>query len=577
MIVYLRSVACFSTILIIFLTPLFSSINAAAQSGFIRRPEETRPELPAFEPPERKPGRVLPPIPLPDKPETERLYKGIRITIKKIVISGGTVFPQEELNSIANEFVKPSEINELTLSDLERLRDLITLKYIRKGYVTSGAVIESIHDGVVRIQIHEGVLDEINVKTDGRLKERYIKKRLNPAKEGVVNEDKIAEILQILKQNPRIHRIKAELKPGVERGFSVLDVNVFEAKPYRMTFQFDNLEPPSVGSYRGLLNFSHLNISGYGDSLNAVVRYTKGLRGLYAMYEVPLNALGTTVDIHADLSTADVIEEPFDQLDIEGESETFGFTITQRLYRRLTTKFDHWFDVFLIGDKRRSQSFLFGQGFPFTEGASEDGESKVTVMRIGQNWTYRTGQQAFALRNTISIGLDLFDATINENTDTADGQFLVYLGQAQYAWRFPFQGKIGQLIARGDVQLADSPLLSLEKIGVGGFGTVRGYRQNEFVRDNALIGSVELRLPVYDYKSSRFELVPFFDIGRVWNENATSEETETISGAGLGLNLTIGDRASAFLYWSHAFDDILQPSEYNLQDDGIYFQLAVSF
>jgi len=551
--------------------------KVGAQSGFIRRPGETHPELPTFEPLDRKPGKVLPPIPLPKQPETERLYKGIPLLIKKIIITGSTIFPQKDLDSIAKKFVTPEEGSELTLSDLERLRDLITLRYIKKGYITSGAVIESIRDGVVVIQIYEGVLDDVNVKTDGRLRERYIKNRLRLGEKGVVNKEKIAEVLQILQQNPRIRQIKAELKPGEERGHAVLDVNVFEAKPYRITFQFDNIEPPSVGSLRWLFNFSHLNISGYGDSLNGVVRYTKGLRGLFAKYEVPLNARGTTMDLHADLSSADVIEEPFEALDIEGESETYGFTITQQLYHYLTTKSDHWFDFFLIGEKRRSQSFLFKQGFPFTEGASEEGESKVTVLRIGQNWTYRTGKQAFAIRNTFSIGLDLFDATINDNSDIADGKFWVYLVQAQYAWRFPFQGKIGQLVARGDVQLADSSLLSLEKIGVGGFGSVRGYRQNEFVRDNALIGSVELRIPVYDYKSSRFELAPFFDIGRAWNENAASDEIETVSGAGLGLRWTLSDRASAFLYWGHAFNDIKQQGEYNLQDDGIYFQIAAYF
>jgi len=566
---------------ICFLAALFLPITGEAQTGIIRNPEETRPELPTFTPPERKPSNVLPPIAIPQKPETEQLYKGARIPVEKIFIIGYTVFPQSDLVALVNEFLKPGEESELTLSELERLRDLITLKYIEKGFITSGAVIESIRNKMVVIRIHEGVLDELNITTDGRLKESYIKNRLREAQKGVLNKEKIAEALQTFQLNPRVRQIKADLKPGDERGQAVLDVEVSEAKPYRVTFQFDNLEPPSVGSYRGLINFSHLNVTGYGDSLNAVVRYTKGLRSLFGMYEVPLNAHGTTLDIHADLSRADIVEEPFDELDIENESETYGFTLTQRLHHKTTMESDHWFDVFLTGEKRRSQSFLFGEGFPFTKGASADGESKVTVLRIGQTWGYRTRNHAFALRNALSIGLDWFNATVHDDRDLADGEFIAYLGQAQYAWLFPLigplRGRNGQLIVRGDAQLANEPLLSMEKIGVGGYGTVRGYRQNEFVRDNALIGSIEMHVPVYESRRSRLELVPFYDIARVWNKNATSEERETISGAGLGLRGTIGDHLSAFLYWGHAFDDIEQQGEYNLQDDGIYFQLAARF
>ena len=36
----------------------------------------------------------------------------------------------------------------------------------------------------------------------------------------------------------------------------------------------------------------------------------------------------------------------------------------------------------------------------------------------------------------------------------------------------------------------------MEQIAVGGMRTVRGYRENQMVRDNALISSLELRIPL---------------------------------------------------------------------------------
>ena len=46
-----------------------------------------------------------------------------------------------------------------------------------------------------------------------------------------------------------------------------------------------------------------------------------------------------------------------------------------------------------------------------------------------------------------------------------------WLGQFQWARRFGEQGN--QLILRGDLQLANKPLLPLEKFAIGGAATVR--------------------------------------------------------------------------------------------------------
>jgi hemolysin activation/secretion protein len=550
----------------------FSPAEATAQSVSIRRPEQTRPALPDL----KTRGNVLPPIKLQEPAGSKDLGNHPRFLIHKVIITGATVLAQADLDKTASDYIA-SKKNQVTVSDLMELRDWLTMIYLDAGYVSSGAVIESIRDGVVSIRIYEGMLETMNVKTDGRLKQHYIRNHFRMVAKQVINQNQIAKILQNLQQNPRIRSVKAALKPGNERGRAVLEVNIYEAKPYRMGFQFDNLEAPSVGAYQDIFTFSHLNISGYGDALNTVLRRTQGLSGLRAMYELPVTASGTTLELHVNLSEDKVVEAPFDELDMEGESETYGFTVTHPLYHHLNTHHDHRFDLFLTGEHRRSQSFLFGQGFGFTEGASDEGESKVTVARIGHNWLYRTGTQALALKNTASIGLDMLDATINESDDIADGQFFAYLGQAQYTRRLSLKGVHSQLIVRADVQWAGDPLLSMEKIGVGGFGTVRGYRQNELVRDNALVGSVEVRIPIIEHKRNLVELAPFFDVAKAWNHGDASEQTKTISGAGLGLRWSFGDRASAFLYWGHNFDEVGQQREYNLQDDGLYFQLAAYF
>ncbi len=67
-------------------------------------------------------------------------------------------------------------------------------------------------------------------------------------------------------------------------------------------------------------------------------------------------------------------------------------------------------------------------------------------------------------------------------------KLLAWLGQFQLAHRL--WDSDNQVILRADAQLTRDPLLPIEKFAVGGANTVRGYRDNQLVRDNGLVLSV---------------------------------------------------------------------------------------
>jgi hemolysin activation/secretion protein len=114
---------------------------------------------------------------------------------------------------------------------------------------------------------------------------------------------------------------------------------------------------------------------------------------------------------------------------------------------------------------------------------------------------------------------------------------------------------------------------------VGGVDTVRGYRQNQRVADNGIIGSLEVRFPIVNNADGfgSIQLAPFFDIGTVWNNSieAASREIEspqTLLSLGLGLRWQVGDYFSARLDWGIPLNKIDQPGN-SLQDNGIFFSL----
>ena len=103
-----------------------------------------------------------------------------------------------------------------------------------------------------------------------------------------------------------------------------------------------------------------------------------------------------------------------------------------------------------------------------------------------------------------------------------DGRFVAWLGQFQRTRRLSDWGLQG--LTRLDVQLASAPLLPLEQIVVGGPYSVRRYRENQLVRDNGVMGSVEARVPVMRSVSwaDVVELASFVDAGMAWNTKLAS-------------------------------------------------------
>jgi hemolysin activation/secretion protein len=111
---------------------------------------------------------------------------------------------------------------------------------------------------------------------------------------------------------------------------------------------------------------------------------------------------------------------------------------------------------------------------------------------------------------------------------------------------------------------------------------VRGYRENEVVRDNAFIASLEARIPLLRNKpwADYLQLAPFVDFGTGWNTDRPTPDPKTLSSVGLGLRWGVSLagplklRPGFELYWGKALRNI-DYAEYDLQNDGIHFQLVI--
>jgi len=126
-----------------------------------------------------------------------------------------------------------------------------------------------------------------------------------------------------------------------------------------------------------------------------------------------------------------------------------------------------------------------------------------------------------------------------------DPKRLVLAGRLVYAMQF------------GDVPFYSAPLLPFtdgDKIGLGGFDTIRGFNESRFVGDAAIIANAELRWSfaqtTFLSQDLRFMLVPFFDTGRVFDsvgESSKLRDYKFSEGIGLCLAWNVSTIVS-FIY-----------------------------
>jgi hemolysin activation/secretion protein len=175
----------------------------------------------------------------------------------------------------------------------------------------------------------------------------------------------------------------------------------------------------------------------------------------------------------------------------------------------------------------------------------------------------------------VSIGLPILGATNVSGAD-ADGELVSFLGQAQASHRFDRQHGL-EVIARGDVQLANDGLLPIEQFSIGGHATVRGYRENRAVNDNGWVATVEARLPVLrDPDGSPIvQVAPFVDAGHVWSSrNRTEFSAQNLASVGVGIRWSPTRWLRAELYCGFQLIDAGEPVEPALQDEGVQFRIT---
>jgi len=562
---YLKSVALWGAALV--LLPFSSQVGAEeiAQGG--DRQPDPLPEIESLleDPPDLTPA--------PANPEIAPSIPDRQLRVNRIELVGGTLYNRKDFATL----IAPLEGRTVQFSELQSVADAITQRYQDAGYLTSRAILpqQDVKGGRVEIQIIEGRLNDISFEGRRRLNEGYLRSRIEQGAQTPLNFNDLNDQLSLLGLSPLLDSIDATLAADTEPGVSNLTVAVDEASPWFGSLDFNNYSTPSIGSERGQVQLGVQNLTGWGDRLSVAYGHTTsgGSRTWDINYSIPVNALDGSLSARAVIDRNEITDDDFEELDLEGETELYELTYRQPLLRNPREEF-----ALSVGFSHRDgQTFAFGgTPTPFGLGPDQDGISRTSVVRLGQDYLRRDRTGAWFAKSQLNFGTGLLDATDNDEP-LPDGKFFSWLGQAQ---RLQQLNRNNLLIVQADVQLTPDSLLPSEQFAIGGGRSIRGYRENARIGDNGFRFSVEDRITLARGKGARsvFQLAPFVEVGRTWNNpdnpNVQPDDT-TLASGGLGAIWNPIDGMEVRLDYGVPFLSIDEGD--NLQDDGLHFSLGYRF
>ncbi|MFC5743009.1 ShlB/FhaC/HecB family hemolysin secretion/activation protein [Dyella tabacisoli] len=451
--------------------------------------------------------------------------------LRDVVFNGASVFSAQQLRAAAADNLgKP-----VTLADLDRVADRITLMYRQHGYVFATAVVpvQQVKDGVVQLSIIEGRLGQIHLQVlaGAPIGEQRVRAMLAPLVPGQPLNGKTYERTMLLLSD--IPGIKAEsaLSSGAEPGTTDLTVKISQGHPFNVSLGIDDYGTREAGTLRGGGSLRWNSPLGYGDNLDlrALVSEHGGTAFGRLSYEAPIGHEGIRAGVGA--TQADYsLGGKFEPLDAIGRARIYDGSLTFPLVRQ------------------RSQNFFLRLAVDRKELTDElravhyQSHKRVQGISAGWAWERRDnllGGGYFSSNGVLYLGnLRIADPNLRAldqgpygNHTSGDFAKLTF----QFSRLQALSPKQTLFLGIG-AQLSNHDLDASEKLSLGGHDTVRAYAQGEVLADQGFIANLEYRYAL----RKDLTTYAFYDVSRGWlnrsHQSPDGRPIRSLRGPGVGLN-----------------------------------------
>ena len=467
-------------------------------------------------------------------PSFEKVPEGVVVTyhvlenpvLKGISLSGNTVESTETLQGLIT--MKTGEI----LNSRELNKDVMAIQeqYRRDGYILAKITDMNIDkNGILTLKVNEGILEGYKVKGNTKTRERVILREMRQKPGEPFNSKLARRSMQRVYNLGFFEDVNIKMNPGVDPNAVVMELDVTEKR----TGSFGiGAGYSSEDGVVGMVSIGDTNFRGTGDAISLSYE-TSGddtdAHGYTFSYRRPwLDSKETvgTFRIYNRTYEYDDYDESGDLKETymrkySGGELTFGRPVSEYSTNYLTLR--NRKDSYV---KHVDDGNLGDRSTPAYEGWRRDnfGTTRSVTFEHVTDTRDNVYNPMSGSRLSLSGEFAGFGGDFDFQKYTVDGQRYIRAGRSQV---FALRARYG--VGTGDIS-------EFNQYRIGGQGSLRGYREDQFRGDREFLGTVEYRFPVV----KKVQGALFTDWGGAWDSGLTPDDLHASVGVGISLTTPIG-------------------------------------
>jgi hemolysin activation/secretion protein len=401
---------------------------------------------------------------------------------------------------------------------------------------------------VLQLVITESRLGQIDVMGNQWTPQKRYLHYLTLKEGDPISPRTLSKDIDFMNRNP--HRnVNLIYIPGKKEGTTDLTLAVQDRRPYRFYVGFDNTGVPTTGRERVFAGFSwdqmfgldHMFLYQYTTNYNtnrfhaSTLQYTA-----FLPWQAVLSLYGGFSIVHAHL--------PAPERNNKGTNSQASLRYTIPFMPG--NFFSH--SITVGGDFKRTNNTMAFVDFDPVFGQTVN----LTQLMLDYQWKYEKSRRVLegGIECFASPGPWLPDQTNTDFSSLRPGAKNQWIYAAAYLhFRQPiFTSFAWDIYLKG--QLSSAPLLPSEQLGLGGYGSVRGYDERQYNADDGMQGSLELHFPriLKNKKQSRYAyFLLFLDGGLGFDQNTIPHipKFDYLIGTGPGFRYVISPYLKARVDW----------------------------
>ena len=447
--------------------------------------------------------------------------------LKDVVFTGNTLYTVDELEKFLT--MKRGEIlNSNTLHD-----DIskITEDYHNEGFVLMKFTDMNMDkDGVLTLRISEGTLEGYAVKGNKKTKDKVILREMRQKVGTPFNAKLARRSMQRIYNLGFFEDVNLKMNPGVEPNAIVLEVNVKEKR----TGSFGiGAGYSTADGIIGMISIGDTNFRGRGDAIQL-------------MYE----RSGDETDAHG--FTFSYRHPWLDRHETAYRIMLYNRTYAYNDYNEHGDFLEEYMRRYSGGELTLSRPMSeYSTNYITLRNRKEKYVRHVSSGDAGNRSTYEYRdwrRKNFGLTRSIILE-HVTDTRDNIYMPTNGNKVNLSLEVGAFGGDFNFQkvsiehqnyrkaGDHDQVWAiRGMAGYGRGDMTEFNQFRIGGQSTLRGYRDEQFRGNRALLGSIEYRFPLH----KKVQGAIFTDFGGAWNNGFRPKNFHASVGIGLSLNTPMG-------------------------------------